>query len=142
MRLTDKLRRLDTYFACARQVGHTALLRQGFDNWSGDKLILTTNMKEGHKLKCLESQIVTLDSLDRLQGRDWPMLVDNSVLVHLFHSAILELEGLESENKKLYKKVKELEYGNISKSTPRRTGRDERRGVESRSNFVDIRREI
>ena len=140
MILKQKLELLAAYFQRTQQVGHTALVRQGFDDYPGDKLILSRTMNRGNRLRCLKSQIVTLNTLDRLNGHNWPMVIDNDVIIELFHKTLWELDELEEKLNKANVKIKQLEYGNFIENTSGRPGRDERRGIESRSHQMEQRR--
>ena len=135
MDIRTKLESLRIYFTTARGVGHTTLVKNGFDNYNSDKFILTTNMDRGHQFKCRTSEIVTLDSLHKLCACNRPMVVDNSVLIVLFSETLLELKKMDAKLYLANKELQELEnqHGNTSKSTYGWPGGIQGRGSENRS---------
>ena len=50
--------------------------------------------------------VISWTNLDKLQGHDRPMAIDNAVMIELLADALMSIEALEEENKKLTKRNK------------------------------------
>lgn len=97
-----KLQELLTYYLATRQCGHTTLMKQGRDNYTGQKLILAADYKSGKELSSdPNKEVISLNSLEKLRGSNKPLAIDNATMTILLQDTLDELLRLENENKKL-----------------------------------------
>jgi len=99
MEIKQTLKEISTYYQITRQAGHTTLMEQGTANYPKDKLVLCLNMGHGNTMKLKRSEIVPLDSLERLRGHNTPLAIDNGVLIEIFDQTVLEYAKLEKSAK-------------------------------------------
>lgn len=108
MKIKKQLEDLIYYYMATRAVGHTTLLKKGTDNYDKPYCVLTHNTEAGSVLGFDRKNIITLNSLDRLRGSARPMAIDNGAMIELLINAIMRIENLEEENKKLLKDKKKI----------------------------------
>ena len=108
MKIKKQLEDLLYYYMATRATGHTTLMKQGTDNYDKPFCILTHNAEAGSSLGFNQKNVVTLNSLDRLRGSSRPIAIDNGAMIELLISAIMRIESLEEENKKLVKQSKKI----------------------------------
>ncbi len=96
----EKLQELLAYYNTNRRVGHTELL------WSGANaahcLIVSMDDKVYQSITKNRgpfTQGITLDSLDLIKGKNWPIAWDNSGIVAMLTMCYREIDILESKLK-------------------------------------------
>ena len=108
MKIKKQLEDLLYYYMATRATGHTTLLKKGTDNYDKPYCVLTHDTQAGDTLGFNQKNLVTLNSLDRLRGSSRPLAIDNGAMTELLISAIMRIENLEEENKKLIKDRKKI----------------------------------
>jgi hypothetical protein len=104
MNITKKLIELITYYGATRQVGHTTLLKEGTKHYDRPFFVLTHNMNYGMDLGLSPKDVISLTNLDKLQGHNRPLAIDNAVIIELLSDALMKIESLEMENAELIKR--------------------------------------
>ncbi len=92
----EKLQFLLAYYNKNRRVGHSQLLWDGAN--AAHCLLVTMDNKIYQQLTKNRgpfTQGVTLDSLDLMEGRNWPVAWDNSGVVALITESLREIDRLE-----------------------------------------------
>lgn len=108
MKTSEKVRNLANYYAATRKVGHTTLMKEGTNNYQGDKLVLTYNMSSGHDLGFKTDEIISWKNVDKLRGNKKPIVIDNGVMTEIFKEITQEFYLLEKENKKLREQKRKI----------------------------------
>jgi len=117
-----KLHELYNYYLINRNVGHTTLMKVGTNDFNREKLVLCVDMKHGRDMGLLRSEIVTLNSLDRLIGNNKPLVMDNYTLIEIFSQTVSTYNRLKEETSKAQDEQFKLERQVRSmKSQPFRT---------------------
>ena len=108
MKIKKQLEGLLHYYMATRTVGHTTLLKKGTDNYDKPFCVLTHNIDAARSLGFSPKNTVSLLSLDRLRGSSRPMVIDNGAMIEILVDALMRIEALEEENKKLVKQSKKI----------------------------------
>lgn len=108
MKIEKKLEKLLNYYLETRQVGHTTLMKEGTNHYDKDFFVLTMNMSHGNNIGLKPTNIISWENLDRLQGHKKPLAIDNGTMTELLIDAIMRIEALDEENKKLVKQSKKI----------------------------------
>lgn len=106
MKIQEKLELLLHYYMSTRNAGHTTLMKEGINHYDKPFFVLTHNMNHGSDLNISPKDVISWTNLDKLQGHDRPMAIDNAVMIELLADALMRIEALEEENKKLTKRNK------------------------------------
>ena len=108
------LNQLVSYYASTRGGGHTTLMKEGTNNYVGQKHVLLMDQAHGENTGIPKDERVTLGSLGRLCGTKSPLAVDNFVLSQIFLISSLKLEQHEEVVTKL---KREANYERIMKES-------------------------
>jgi len=108
MKIEKKLEKLLHYYLETRQVGHTTLMKEGINHYDKDFFVLTMNMQHGDAIELNPKNIISWENLDKLQGHNRPLTIDNGTMIELLIDAMMRIEALEEENKKLLKDKKKI----------------------------------
>jgi hypothetical protein len=108
MKIEKKLAELIGYYSFNRNVGHTALLKEGSKHYDKGKFILASSKHNWDFLECEPNEVISLQNLETLRGHSKPMVIDNDALIEIFSEALMRIEALEKENKELRKKTQTI----------------------------------
>ena len=108
MKIEKKLEKLLNYYLETRQVGHTTLMKEGTNHYDKDFFVLTMNMQHGDAIELKPKNIISWQNIDRLIGHNKPLAIDNGTMTELLIDAIMRIEALDEENKKLIKDSKKI----------------------------------
>jgi hypothetical protein len=111
MNIIEKLEVLKHYYVCTRNVGHTALMKEGTKHYEREKFILGYKKKFYNELECKSSELISWNNLNALYGAKKPLVIDNSVMCILLDESLQKMNKLEEENKNLkikLTKIKEI----------------------------------
>jgi len=109
MNIKSRLRHLLDYYLINRQVGHTRLLKEGTDNYKGEKYILCFNMKHGENLGFdPNKEVISWQSMEKLRSHNKPIVIDNGTMVVILQESLKEIIKLENEIIKLKIQKKEI----------------------------------
>ena len=100
MRIVETIKEISQYFQMTRQAGHTRLMKAGFVNFNGDKYVLCLNIDHGTRMGVRKSEIVSLESLDKLRGSNRPLAIDNGALIEIFDQMDLKMDSLVEETQR------------------------------------------
>lgn len=101
MKTLKKLQILLDYYMNTRQVGHSTLIKKGFENFDREKLLLTYNRTGHPNIPTKKDEIISWNNLDKLRGCKKPLIIDNAVIYCILDDAIQRITELEEENKQL-----------------------------------------
>lgn len=97
MKIKEKLKILYNYYNFTRKVGHTSLLKIGIDNFKDDKIVLVGLNRCCTYINESINNVISLNSLNKLIGKNLPMAIDNDALSIILNESINEIEKLEQE---------------------------------------------
>jgi hypothetical protein len=103
MKIEKKLIELITYYGTTRQAGHTTLLKEGTKHYDRPFFVLTHNMNHGRELGLDPKDVISYQDPEKLRGYSRPLVIDNGVMHELLSDALMRIEALKEENKKLKK---------------------------------------
>jgi len=108
MKIQKKLEELLQYYMSTRNIGHTTLLKEGSKHYNKEFFVLSLHIKDCGYLELKPQQVISLENLDKLRGHDKPLIIDNGAMIELLGDALMKIEGLKEENKKLLKDKKKI----------------------------------
>jgi hypothetical protein len=107
MKIEEKLIELLVYYQNTRGKGHTALLKEGTNHYTGRPIFVLAHKKAfawrigiRHNLKKILSPIKTSIASEAIIR---PMAIDNGAMIELLSESLMRIEALQEENKKLEK---------------------------------------
>lgn len=101
MTIKEKLITLFNYYEATRGVGHTTLMKDGFDNYPDKKILLTCHYSHSQQLKAKKDEIVTWNNMEKLRGHKRPLAIDNGTIIEILNETIGEIDRLEKEIERL-----------------------------------------
>lgn len=105
MKTVEKLQEIMTYYEASRQAGHTTLMKQGTDNYKGEKLILVHSLNAGTDLGYNRKELVSWGDLSKLRGNKKPLAIDNGTMWSILRDTIHDISILEEENRDMQAKL-------------------------------------
>lgn len=109
MSIKSKLKYLHDYYLINRRVGHTRLLKEGTDNYKGDKFILCYNMEHGKAMGFNPNkEVLSWQSMEKLLGHKKPLAIDNETIIVILDETLKEINKLENEIQKFKEQRKQL----------------------------------
>jgi hypothetical protein len=93
---------LAAYLHASRRVGHTTAMIRGAQNTENVVVLAHTHFYASRLQGLIPgAKVVSMHSIESLQGRHSPLVVDNSALWDICQSALSEIERLEGDARKL-----------------------------------------
>jgi len=98
-KIKKQLTELAGYLSTVRQVGHTYTMLHGAAK-SERVAIVVHNYRMGEIIKkdAPNADMVSLNNMDALRGRNHPLAFDNAALYQLFSDAVKEITRLEDKS--------------------------------------------
>lgn len=93
-KIKNKLGIILNHFVSTRQVGHTTVMKEGV-NAHPESLVLVHSSDNAKALKLDTSQIVSLNTLERLRGSKKPLVIDNAAMYSLLSETLHYISSLE-----------------------------------------------
>ena len=93
----DTMTDLLGYMDAVRRSGSTRFLWNSVEQADADVNVIFTTVKIGADAGFKDRNTVSLNSLNRLRGRDWPMVFDNSALQSIFGEALARIRRLQQQ---------------------------------------------
>ena len=91
-----------------RRVGNTSLMKEGINNYQGDKILVAYNNEHGNTIledKTDGISIVSVNNIESLIGSNKPIAFDNFALHIIFEEALREINRLQEQVDALKLKV-------------------------------------
>lgn len=112
MKIKEKLEELRIYYL-RRKLGNTTLMKEGTNNYTKDKLVVTYDHNYGRDLGIKDNERISWRNLKTLRGHNKPLAIDNSVMSIMLNETLDLIDELEEEIKcikegKYYEKRKRL----------------------------------
>ena len=100
MDIKIKLGTLVSYYEHTRRAGHTTLMKEGINNYQGDKILVAYKLEQGKIIldrKTDDVKIVSVNNIESLIGDNKPITFDNYALQTIFEEAYNEISRLRDE---------------------------------------------
>lgn len=95
--IEETLKEILGYMDAVRGAGSTQLLERAVGEHGVDANVVFPTVKAGTDAGLKDRNVASLNSLNRLRGRDWPMLFDNSVLREIFAMSLTRINRLQQQ---------------------------------------------